>query len=359
MLATHFMDEAEHLSDKIVIINAGHIVAENSLDELRRELTRSFELNIHFTNQNEKERTSTIDTVRTAIKEVIPGTQATHISASSYSLCVPYLSADTGEYYNLEPIVRSLEQLQAQRKISSFNIITQNLKDTFDKLNRYEINGNGSLENGDYHVNGNGGITVTTKDEDEVPLTLATTISSLFWKRMRHFTRNYRMLLCILVLPMIFECLAMLFMKVRPPGEYDIALQLGRDLYPGSTDIYSYETSGVNDSSAAYSRPVYDRLVQDNCASQQCEVFNSSEGAFKWILETNDEFIDRRYGGVAVNGTKFSVWYNNKGYHALPTYMNVLNNAILRQEMNHSSFRIDTINHPLKLGDLGLSYSSM
>lgn len=45
------------------------------------------------------------------------------------------------------------------------------------------------------------------------------------------------MLLCILIL--IFECLALLFMKVRSPGEFDVALQLGRDFYSSTTDFYS------------------------------------------------------------------------------------------------------------------------
>lgn len=362
VLATHFMDEAEQLSDKIVIINQGRIIAENSLDELRRDLTKSFELNILFShNQMEKEKSATMDNIRTAIKEVIPSTQVSHMSATSYGLTVPYLSLETGEYYNLEPIIHSLEDLQARRKISSFNIVTQNLKDQFDQLNRHEINGNGNISADNYHANGNGqAITVTTKDEEEAELTYLTMIKSLFWKRLRHFTRNYRMLLCILILPVIFECIAMLFMKVRPPGEYDIALTLGRDLYPGSTDFYSFQNgNGVNDTGNAYSQPVYNRLVKENCAEQQCKIFNSSQTAHDWILETEDDYFERRYGGIVVNGSKFGVWYNNKGYHSLPTYMNVLNNAILRQELNHSSFKIETINHPLKLGDLGLSYSSM
>lgn len=357
VLATHFMDEAEQLSDKIVIINQGRVIAENSLDELRRQLTKSLELNVQFGHTiNEKDKAMTIDNIRTSIKEVIPGTQVSHISSTTYSLTIPYLNQETGEYYNFEPIIRSLENLQTQRKISSFNIITQNLKDTFDQLNRHEINGNGNIDRS------NGApISVTSKDEKEADLTTTAMITSLFWKRLRHFTRNYRMLLCILVLPVIFECIAMLFMKVRPPGEYDIALPLERELYPGSTDFYSYQNGeGVNDTSNFYSRPVYESLLDLNCAKQQqCRKFNNSLNAFNWILDTNDDYVDRRYGGVVVNGSKLSVWYNNKGYHSLPTYMNVLNNAILRKEMNDSSFKITTVNHPLKLGDLGLSYSSI
>ncbi|KXJ05547.1 ATP-binding cassette sub-family A member 2, partial [Exaiptasia diaphana] len=44
-------------------------------------------------------------------------------------------------------------------------------------------------------------------------------------------------------------------------------------------------------------------------------------------------------------------WYNNKGYHALPTYLNVMNNAILRASIgkdkgNPSAYGITAYNHP-------------
>ncbi|XP_048586908.1 ATP-binding cassette sub-family A member 2 isoform X2 [Nematostella vectensis] len=44
-------------------------------------------------------------------------------------------------------------------------------------------------------------------------------------------------------------------------------------------------------------------------------------------------------------------WYNNKGYHALPTYLNVMNNAILRASIpkskgNPAAYGITAYNHP-------------
>ncbi|TRZ04354.1 hypothetical protein DNTS_000477, partial [Danionella cerebrum] len=47
------------------------------------------------------------------------------------------------------------------------------------------------------------------------------------------------------------------------------------------------------------------------------------------------------------------VWYNNKGWHAMVSFMNVANNAILRAYLpryaNPSEFGITVINHPLNL----------
>lgn len=47
------------------------------------------------------------------------------------------------------------------------------------------------------------------------------------------------------------------------------------------------------------------------------------------------------------------VWYNNKGWHAMVSFLNVANNAILRAylppHVNPSEYGITAINHPLNL----------
>lgn len=91
----------------------------------------------------------------------------------------------------------------------------------------------------------------------------------------------------------------------------------------------------------------------------KCELFNSSEAAFKWVLDTHDQYIESRYGGVSLNDTNAAVWYNNKGYHSMPVFLNELNSATLRNTVNNSHYRISTNNHPFKLGEKELTTSSM
>ncbi|XP_062592616.1 phospholipid-transporting ATPase ABCA1-like [Saccostrea cucullata] len=122
-----------------------------------------------------------------------------------------------------------------------------------------------------------------------------------------------------------------------------------------------------------------------------------------WLLKTNDQFIGKRFGGFSFGEKtklaklnnknvhellqKFSsvktsdksygidnnkiwsnvalllntmatediakVWYNNKGYIAVVSYMNVVNNVILRSKLprnkDPSQYGITVINHPLQL----------
>jgi hypothetical protein len=69
--------------------------------------------------------------------------------------------------------------------------------------------------------------------------------------------------------------------------------------------------------------------------------------------------VEKRYGGVTFNKHKNIVWYNNKGYHAMAAFMNELNSALLKSELNDSSRNIIAYNHPIKLSSEELSYSSM
>lgn len=178
-------------------------------------------------------------------------------------------------------------------------------------------------------------------------------VKNLFWKRFLHFRRNYKLMICILVLPVVFEIIAMGFMKIRPGGDYDKSLEFSRDLYPNSVEFYSKENI------AKFPESVYEDFEQTCSAKGNCNFFGSSKDVFDWILRTQDDYIEKRYGGISFNKSNSVVWYNNKGWHSMPLYLNLLHSAMMRRELNDSSYNIRTINHPLQLGQTELSISSM
>jgi ATP-binding cassette subfamily A (ABC1) protein 4 len=49
----------------------------------------------------------------------------------------------------------------------------------------------------------------------------------------------------------------------------------------------------------------------------------------------------------------WEVWYNNKGWHAMVSFMNVANNAILRSALPRAApldqYGVTAVNHPLNL----------
>lgn len=49
------------------------------------------------------------------------------------------------------------------------------------------------------------------------------------------------------------------------------------------------------------------------------------------------------------NITYFVAWYNNKGYHALPSFINQVNSAVLKVVSGNHAANITVYSHPLKI----------
>ncbi|XP_038064112.1 ATP-binding cassette sub-family A member 2-like isoform X2 [Patiria miniata] len=102
----------------------------------------------------------------------------------------------------------------------------------------------------------------------------------------------------------------------------------------------------------------------------------SGRNVSEYLLYTTDKFRLKRYGGLSFGNVRTFVpakygnivpdtyrmiavrnaaiaWFSHKGYHSVPTYINVLNNAILRANLdpdihgNPSAYGITVINHPV------------
>ena len=320
------------------------MISESNLDQLRERFTKTFSINIFFPkSSSENDRQNILNDIKSLLDNNVHS-DIQMIDNELY-LTLPYFGEDE-ELINYESVLQKLEALQLERKLLSFKIISENLQDLFNSVNKID-----NLMNGTHDENMNADDSPNINMIDGELSTFAI-IRNLFWKRFLHFKRNYKLLLCILVLPALFEIIAMGFMKIRPTSAYETALTFSRSLYPGSTEFYSKQGNLTDFESEAYN------YYTDQCR-KDCEFFNSSENAYKWLLRTNDDYIERRYGGLTVNEEKHVVWYNNKGFHSMPLYLNVLNSAIFKAEMNDTSYNIKTVNHPLLLGEKELSYSSM
>ncbi|CAM1324270.1 ABCA2 (predicted) [Pycnogonum litorale] len=101
----------------------------------------------------------------------------------------------------------------------------------------------------------------------------------------------------------------------------------------------------------------------------------TGQNEHKYYLYTTDLYRLRRYGAFAFGYSKkdvpkdfgkdtppllrkvavkniAKVWYNHKGYHSIPTYVNTINNDILRSNLppakgNPAGYGITLINHPM------------
>ena len=109
--------------------------------------------------------------------------------------------------------------------------------------------------------------------------------------------------------------------------------------------------------------PCYSGAVTGSRLQNLTVAYNSSELAYEmlttYFLRSKQAFIESRYGGVSfghsrddidpnldevynqpnvslpflVTHSTAKVWYSLKGYHAMPSYLNVMNNALLRANL--------------------------
>lgn len=329
-------------------------MAEYDPESLKEQFTRSFELHVNFESVDNSKAT---ESIKALLHAHAPASTVESISFESLVIKIPYRS-ETNQLANYSTLIKSIEDLAAQETISSIRVVSSNLENVFNEL-IVPSTVEKTESNGYSHYND-----VNKKESDVSPIIQQEKLSefevvkNLLTKRYLHFKRNYRLILCMLVLPTMFEIIAMGFMTLRPPGEHDINLQFSRALYPNSTDVYSIENS--NDiGNRTYNELTTSCGENDDQFGDVCSTFDSSEGLFRWVLNTTKDYPVSRYGGVSVNGSRSAVWYNNNGYHSMPVFLNELNTAHFRSLMNDSRYKITTNNHPLKLDGKELSQSSM
>ncbi|XP_052862121.1 glucosylceramide transporter ABCA12 [Anopheles cruzii] len=350
ILATHHLDEAECLSDKIVVLEDGKAILEQSHEELKKRFTNTIYLTITLKPQPDADRTALI----AELSKVLDGLadmrheMTATLNKLNYKIAS---STNDNQLLNIESLLDHLVQLKSSKQIETFELRNENLLNIFNTVNA----GDTLLQ-----VNGNNG-TGLPSNGFHGPKTRHTTLgtvpimATLFRKRLLHFLRNYRLLVCLLVLPTIFEIIAMGFMTIRPPGEYDRMVNFSNALYPGATEFYT----NASDTEPYREAIVGDLLGHCDGDDDRCSVFDSSLDAYRWLLLTSDQYAERRYGGITINREKNVVWYNNKGYHSMPTWLNLLDTAVLRAEIDDPSAAIRTVNHPLKIEEDDLSISSM
>lgn len=251
-------------------------------------------------------------------------------------------------FYSLQPFFDQLNRFQKKTLVLHYDVKNENLMNIFNTLNSREKIA-AELSKPEIVTDNGFNETKPTKNKQST----LQTIASLLGKRFLHFRRNYRLLICLLVLPTLFQIIAMFFMTIRPPGEHDKALEFSTDLYKGSAEFYTRPGSGSD------FQVEIDSNLLTRCLDRECFLFNSSEDAFRWILETSNDFAEQRYGGLTARKEKHFIWYNNKGYHSMPVWLNMLDSAMLKAELENTNYSIRTINHPLRIEEDELTISSM
>uniref|UniRef100_A0A8C3IHX8 P-type phospholipid transporter n=1 Tax=Chrysemys picta bellii TaxID=8478 RepID=A0A8C3IHX8_CHRPI len=223
---------------------------------------------------------------------------------------------------------------------------------------------------------------------------------ALLWKRLLIAKRSRKGFFAQIVLPAVFVCIALMFSLIVPPfGKYP-SLELQPWMYEEQYTFIRYldkwTTASVPDT-------VLDIFLNGNWTmenpSPACECSNekikkmlpvcppgagglpppqreqntgdilqnlTDRNISDYLVKTYAQIIGKRCllhtlfpSDCCYPCAETCVWFNNKGWHAIGSFLNVINNAILRANLqdgeNPSTYGITAFNHPLNLTKQQLS----
>ncbi|XP_020291877.1 uncharacterized protein LOC109858741 isoform X2 [Pseudomyrmex gracilis] len=407
LLSTHHLDEADMLSDTVVVMHKGKILCTGSPLSLKMTHGRGYRLNVSFSpdyyvngGDTEKEIGSTIEKknlkdLRGIIEEIVPNATINEASESEVTVALPF-QAKNGMNNDIAQIAKALEDNHKLLGFSHFSLECDTLERVFLDLCARADNGSSIIKGSQDSVASIEQIGISIPDDDVDLISTDTILKpsmirqmrAMIKKRLWHFARDWRTPLAALILPTMFVAVAMGFSLIRPPSEDEPALNLSPKLY-NTHPTYFYSVDGSNDPFLQHvSMQLHDRFGDDYAGAWQtlpndtgtCEcldgqqtcrgVSKAVEGLLQtlpgrptldWIVSTHQEYIEKRYGGWSLSHWKedplFVVWYNNKGHHSLPSYLNALNEAILRASGVQG--HLTTLNHPLKLSSDQLNRTTL
>ncbi|XP_039910917.1 ATP-binding cassette sub-family A member 13 [Hirundo rustica] len=385
IFTTHHLDEAEVLSDRIAILQRGQLRCCGSPSYLRETYGQGHSLTLIkkpsvFEIQDPKHIVQVTSLVQTHIPEAFlkenNGTELT------------YVIPERADKTSFKGLFQALDQSLQHLHVTGYGISDTTLEEVFLKLLQDSekmpcVPRAAHLD----HKNGAESVCISLAGASSVrgARLVLTQIVALLMKRFHHTRRDWRGSLSNVLLPVLFVALAMALFSVKPLAIDYPSLKLTPRLYDNAESFFSTEDDNLGKLSQVLlgyfsdwdhtckhlehgknnscwqmeSMPLQDSC---RCVSEQemCPSFNTSapyvknkKGHILYNLSgfPVEDYLVRssnktRYGGWSfgrmkafelpdkkMNNTKSQplakVWYNQKGFHSLPSYLNDLNNFIL------------------------------
>ncbi|XP_075981913.1 lipid droplet defective isoform X2 [Anticarsia gemmatalis] len=407
LMTTHHLDEAELLSDQIVIMHKGQIHTSGSPIEIKRTLGNGYKLTVMYPeipdpeetleDMSQEEKTKQLVTV---VRDVVKNANVIDVNGLEVEIGLPFFDAN-GLNNNFYQLCSVLEATQSALGFKSYTMDCSSLEQVFFNVCQQAdtpINAIEYVSESPSKSTSSSSIRTDRAPQQLVPPegplrgTAAQQFRALMYARYLHHIRNKWLLFMLIILPSLFVTIAMGFSMLRPPADNEISLKLDKDLYINTTDFIVPQPSMYSsDVDPSLAQRVMSYLMDDRhtrnwttaespvceCAArrQVCDiqdhhtalpdmmVLPDVDTLNKWLVDTQEIYIEKRYGGYSSslkhNTTRLVAWYNNKGHHAMVSHLNALNSAVLRAVVNIPRANITTYTHPLKISKEQISKATV
>ncbi|XP_026490160.2 ATP-binding cassette sub-family A member 13 [Vanessa tameamea] len=399
LLTTHHLDEAELLSDQIIIMHKGQIHTTGSPIEIKRTLGTGYNLSVMYPDNKlnsiqytEPEEVSIEEKTKdllTVTRSVIKNANLVDVNGLEVEINLPFYDSD-GVSNNFLEACSALEQAREALGYRSLALDCSSLEHVFYNICRRADSPD--CEMSSVPESSSNSASTSSIKNDQTPLvppegplkgTAWQQFVAILYARYLHYIRNRMLLFLLIVLPSLFIIIAMAFSTIRPPADNEISLKLYRDTYEGSTQFLIPQPPIYSDFiDPSLAQRVMNALQREkqsrnwtNYDSPACKCVDAVQRCDQnkdidldrpqmmllpdvitlndWLVTSHEVYIEKRYGGftssIKNNKTHLVAWYNNKGHHALPSVINELNSALLKLATGDESANITVHTHPLKI----------
>uniref|UniRef100_A0A8C3CXL4 P-type phospholipid transporter n=1 Tax=Cairina moschata TaxID=8855 RepID=A0A8C3CXL4_CAIMO len=375
ILSTHHMDEADILGDRIAIISQGKLFCSGSPVFLKNCFGSGFYLTLVRKMKNTRiARNAVSETgclrksyfdlneLAEVIHHHVPEAKLIESIGQELVYLLPSKHFKQRSYASL---FRELEETLDDLGLSSFGVSDTPLEEVTDKIFAGPTI---SPQNvfWDYSSEKN---PVETNDASQMPVGIAgdqnegkgsrqykgfqlvhQQIKALFIKRFHHASRSHKDFLAQIVLPASFVLLSLMLTVIIPPfGEYP-ALTLHPWIY--GQQFTFFRNYSCNNMATAWNTPAVHPNLSSLLLSQKWSSENPSPSC-KCSTRKKLTMLPECPPGAGGLPPPQVVWFNNKGWHAMVSFLNVANNAILRANLRTGQapeeYGITVVNHPLNL----------
>ncbi|XP_015281294.1 PREDICTED: ATP-binding cassette sub-family A member 13, partial [Gekko japonicus] len=351
IFTTHHLDEAEALCDRIAILQHGQLSCCGSPSYLKEvygqghSLTFTKKLSVFaFEDPRETLRLTAL------VQAYIPEAFLKEDSGSELTYMIP-TRADKAAFKGL---FQALDEKLQYLHVTGYGISDTTLEKCVSRRRVAKSPRSRSLSRAT-----RGGNSLVEAQSVRGARLVLTQIAALLMKRLRHTRRDWRGTLSNVLLPVIFVAMAMALFTVKPLAIDYPSLKLTPGLYDNAESFFStLQAFALRHHVLA--KNICRHILARNAGVVTCPAFNISapymknkKGHTLYNLSALniEEYLIRppnkaRFGGWSFGETPATepqiarakkphdkliakAWYNQKGFHALPSYLNQLNNLIL------------------------------
>ncbi|KAH9498375.1 ATP-binding cassette sub- A member 3 [Bulinus truncatus] len=393
VLSTHFMNEADHLGDRIAIMADGIVKCCGSSLFLKKKYGAGYHMILV------KQPECNVQRVISIVQQYIPTAELESNIGAELSFILPQNLVS-----HFESLFTELEQKQQELGISSFGASVTTMEEVFLKVGQADdvqerlkqqktvksatdmkcssprasgsnlaYNSYGDSTNSiDYSVSqphdsnsinvmldisqsGNSSLNLTKRYNKNTGSTLyLQQFTAMFMKRALHTVRNKLVTITQLVVPVFFTVMGLVVLKTLPSFTDMPSLRLVTDVYGQNYIPYAYRSDNMSQMAKSY--------------AQQFESHSSSI-TINVNKEQNDSDIIRFLAhkgvdGIGIYNLRYMVaasfnetlpsmkssaiaYFNNQAYHSIAVSLAAMFNGLLKYFTNSSEYNIETFNHPL------------